>query len=79
MAKNYISLILAVIAISVSVVGCANRQAQESQKVTMSKVDTRAMGKAWDDHSIDRRPAVEDRNFVSEAVEKKIQETFSTV
>ena len=71
--KNLILISLA--ALSVALTGCANRNAEEKQQeVTMAKVDTEAMGKAWDDHSIDRRPAAEDRNFTSEAVEKKIQE-----
>ena len=73
MIKKHLFLILAVSTIAFA--GCANRGAEEEQQeVTMAKVDTEAMGKAWDDHTIDRRPAVEDRNFTSEAVEKKIQE-----
>jgi meiotically up-regulated gene 157 (Mug157) protein len=74
MIKRHIILTFAVIAMTFAATGCANRAAEEAKPETMAKVDTEAMGKAWDDHSIDRRPAVEDRNFTSEAVEKKIQE-----
>ena len=79
MTKRNVFLTIAVTAMSIAAVSCANRQAEEPQKETMAKVDTEAMGKAWDDHSIDRRPAVEDRNFVSEAVEKKIQEIAAMI
>lgn len=72
MIKKHISLALAVIVMTLAFTGCANRGTEEKQ--TMAKVDTEAMGKAWDDHTKDRRPAPEDRNFTSEAVEKKIQE-----
>ena len=79
MTKRNVFLTIAVTAMSIAAVSCANRQAEEPQKETMAKVDTEAMGKAWDDHSIDRRPAVEDRNFVSEAVEKKIKEIAAMI
>ena len=71
MTRHNIIITLATIAMTVALSGCANNTEQQQ---TMAKVDTEAMGKAWDDHSIDRRPAVEDRNFTSQAVEKKIEE-----
>ena len=43
----------------------------------MAKVDAKAMGKPSYDYTTDRRPAQQDRNFTSDAVEKKIQEVAS--
>ena len=40
----------------------------------MAKVDTEAMGRPWTDYTTDRRPAEQDRNFTSDAVERKIAE-----
>lgn len=75
MIKKHISLALAVAVMAVASAGCASRGTEDKQQEEkMAKVDTEAMGKAWDDHTKDRRPAPEDRNFTSEAVEKKIQE-----
>ena len=63
MIRNYIILAFAAVSISVACTGCANNSNEDEQQQTMSKVDTEAMGKAWDDHTVDRRPAVEDRNL----------------
>ena len=67
--------ITTLLALSVAVVASAAVNTDEvQQKRTMAKVDTEAMGQPWYDYSTDRRPAVEDRNFVSAAVENKINE-----
>ena len=70
MNKKIVILFLSLMVAAV-LTSCANRSTENK---TMSKVDTQAMGQPWDDHTKDRRPAVEERNFTSEAVEKKIQE-----
>ena len=80
MIRKYIILSIAAVTMSVAITGCASRTTEEGpQQQTMAKVDTEAMGKAWDDHSTHRRPAVEERNFTSEAVEKKIQEIAALI
>ena len=80
MIRKYIILSIAAVTMSVAITGCASRTTEEEpQQQTMAKVDTEAMGKAWDDHSTHRRPAVEERNFTSEAVEKKIQEIAALI
>ena len=68
MMKKYFMFALATVTMSVALTASANPMIDEQPKQTMAKVDTEAMGRAWDDHSVDRRPAVEDRNFTSEAV-----------
>lgn len=73
MIKN--RFIISLLAMSVAVAASAGTVTDGKQhKRAVAKVDTQAMGKAWDDHTTDRRPAVEDRNFVSVAVENKINE-----
>ena len=73
MFKN--RFIITLLAMSVAVAVSAGTVTDgKQQKRAVAKVDTEAMGKAWNDHTTDRRPAVEDRNFVSVAVENKINE-----
>ena len=73
MIKN--RFVITLLAMSIAVAASASTLTDgKQQKRTMAKVDTKAMGMAWDDHTTDRRPAVEDRNFVSVAVENKINE-----
>lgn len=73
MNRKSIFILLAVAVTSGLCSGCADR----NERKTMSKVDTEEMGRPWDDHTRDRRPAVEDRNFTSKAVERKISEIAS--
>lgn len=70
---NWIAILL-VAAMSAAATACTNGTPEEA-KQEMTKVDTKAMGQPWTDYTTDRRPAVENRNFTSEAVEKKIKET----
>lgn len=80
MIKRYFKFALATVTMSVALTASANTTTDEQPKQqNMAKVDTEAMGRAWDDHTVDRRPAVEDRNFTSEAVEKKIQEISALI
>ena len=73
MTMKKLTSILAVMLLSSAFISCADQSVQE-EKSKMAKVDTKEMGQPWTDYTKDRRPAPEDRNFTSEAVEKKIQE-----